>query len=333
MIGLNYSYSPKEWGYYLEGESVKLDLEFPNTCLFLDSWLFGDEPAILSNGNIFTFPSWDKSDAPGDVAIVPQLNINMPEVDSIDRSGDSVEYNGSEDWEIFFEDDGRIYLISKNVVSNPKLKLGKFLSLESKVNELYPLDESKGISYLSDYLKDNNRFPAAEHWLGKYIQSGFGSSEENMAWTLLLLDKNIWCYEGSEFFDKDSADWVIGSPTIEMLYDSLNTRDFGEDYSNKTKIKTTTYFVKNAFGYHCGGQYHPEDVTIDSVWNHGDSYYLSSPSNNSEEWVLDVASSGEHIYHDSPSYRNKLRPVVCLKENVKLQENMNGETNWVIVAE
>ena len=140
----------------------------------------------------------------------------------------------------------------------------------------------------------------------------------------------------SSFVKSSYADYATGGPSVEMWVDSWNKRHGSEKqlyYSNKEKNNSTS-------GYYIGTNTEPTTTYVSGLNNSdplyfphkentGDfdndktdeycyGYWLASPSALGSDYVMYVGSIGNasRDNYNSPAYG--VRPVVCLKSDVKL---------------
>ena len=172
-----------------------------------------------------------------DTIVYAHYGPNVATVDEVGDGTETVYYNGSVNWEKFFVDNGRTYLIYKGAnayesLNAPIIDSKNWSKIYSSKNTYYPTttggttDEIH--THLTDYLvktADSNRFKPATQagWLEKYM-TWLGDGTENfsdagnMAFTLFMLDQNVWKYgivtpgdsptSTTDYYDSSVADWV-----------------------------------------------------------------------------------------------------------------------------
>lgn len=173
----------------------------------------------------------------------------------------------------------------------------------------------------------------------KYFVSYTGVGYNNMKSVASMLDTNIW----STYMDSTTngnAQYVIGGPTIEMLFKSYNQThgtDFGAKAPNATGYQITRTQTANT------GWADAIDSMLSTnanepaglnnnlkklyvVSNTGaDAYWLASPSakvdwGNYCGYVMKISYNG-NVDFSSYNYNTiGFRPIVCLKSNVQLVE-------------
>ena len=138
-----------------------------------------------------------------------------------------------------------------------------------------------------------------------------------------MLDTNIWSVYAGE-----SAEFAIASPTIELFLNSYNDK-YGVNY--KAESDELGYRISKN-----GGE--TWDASMIQLFNPSDNLYITSNSNNiSSLWLASPSCiSGNYLmrlyegisngisYDSHDSTVQGFRPVVCLKNNVYLEEQENG---------
>ena len=175
------------------------------------------------------------------------------------------------------------------------------------------------------------------------------ASNPNMQAVTWLLNTSNWnsLKTGASLADK--VNYVVGAPSVEMMFDSYNTKYGLKDKAmNKGTLTADTEKAKlfyqypttinsNNYGYEVGpsnsssaknGYYIrtsdysvKTDATIDSMYYPGDNqwYWLASPSAGSAYYVLHViCNNGGIVTADSYS-STAFCPLVSLKSTVSLQ--------------
>ena len=134
-----------------------------------------------------------------------------------------------------------------------------------------------------------------------------------------LSDTNIW-----KSFAGEKAEYAIGGPNIELFLNSYNKK-YGTSYLTQ---------ATNTYGYSVGnGVIEKFSLTLS---NKGDSLYTVPDDLKAYGyWLFSTTASDYNcLYHSSSngSVYNLVytvnyigfRPTVCLKSDVKLQDNGNG---------
>ena len=262
-----------------------------------------------------------------------------PDVATVAEVGDgtsTVYYKGSGNWEVFFKDNGRTYLIYKGAnayasENAPIINSKNWTTVYNNKNSYYPTTTggttNETHTHLTDYLSDTTRFPAVTNWLTEYTgwmtQSTSNVSDaENMAFTLFMLDQNVWKYgtltpggnpTATAYYDENYADWVIGGPTMEMMVATANT---GRNQSYSCS-------VSQANGYSVSGINSSNSLPAGTLWNHTSGsnyhyYWLASPHYDSGYYAWILFGTNSTVNYDNSGNSSGFRPVVCLKSGVTL---------------
>ena len=151
----------------------------------------------------------------------------------------------------------------------------------------------------------------------------FTSNYNNMKATAYLLDTDAWSIYAGE-----KAEYAIGGPTIELIINSYNEK-YGTNYNAAADNKYGYAISEN------GGLSYELSIRR-LLYGAGLPYYVSSLNNATGMWISSPAYEGNGndlfvMYFDGSIYcgaideRNYgLRPVVCLKSDVKLEKNSDG---------
>lgn len=310
----------------------------------------------------YTFSKWlnvsDNSDADEALGTVnSNLSVyasftqhsNIPTVD-ISKMGDSVQYgNDTTNWEVFFEDDDNIYLIYKTSVSDPITGVTGYGSkswnairdtsnintFDNGTHKVYP--NSTDVHYSSYLNNETGRFPAAQKWMSKYLEylntNSTFSDNDNMLGTLFMLDTDVWQYgtltgdhtSKTSYYNSSLAEYVIGSPTLEMITITRNSDD--------SRSKNYTCPVTSVTGYASNATV-SGDMPSETTWNHSSgstyqNYWLASPHhlNKPNTWYA-FGYSG-YLISKQCGETFGFRPVVCLKSSIKLVDNTSNGTKWI----
>ena len=201
-------------------------------------------------------------------------------------------------WEIFYADESNVYLITRDSYDRQ--------ILNDKI------DGYNGTSDFDGSEEFKTKFPAVQAgWLYKtYIPSNEGkgtlnysSNYDNMKATEYLLDSTVW---NEKYLDSEKAEWAIGGPTLELMVKSFN-----KYYSKNIEIVTP-----EGYGYYYTIQGGIEENT---VYNRGESYLLACQSAESDLSIRIMYSMYKRIGAGGINKNECIRPVVCLKSNVKLK--------------
>ena len=253
--------------------------------------------------------------------------------------GKSVNYtsaNGVTGWKIFYADSSNIYLIADDYVNVAKLPRGTDTSGKSVGNAPANTDSSYPKAAPFDNIMDAYSTGAARITTDtiKNLNSSFFARSDsskntnyNMRAVAYMLDTTAW----STFKDSNGkADYVIGGPTLEMLFKSYNQKHPGKNYEAK---------ATSAIGYQLrvnGGTWKNNTDSSSNYLDSNDSLYvlpsskganamwLASPSANATNRVVYVNCYGNVSYDNYDGDYHGFRPLVCLKSNVQLLESGDG---------
>ena len=237
------------------------------------------------------------------------------EVDYKPKNGANVK------WKIFYADTEHIYLIADDYISStyaPKGKGGTSIT----ANSTYKLSFG---SVISDYSGSSNITNSlVKPWLS-YLNSSYGrnSTYTNMKAVAYMLDTNVW----STYTDSEGkAEYAIGGPTLDLFSASYNQK-----YPNKQiqyQADSTGYQVKwstdGSYSYSISGLPTNDSLYVISSTRKAQGMWLASPSASNGDYVMYVSYDG-YVYYSS--YNNNypgLRPLVCLKSDVRLLQQSDG---------
>lgn len=246
--------------------------------------------------------------------------------------GDKINYsaNGIDDWKIFYNDGENIFIITSSLIPNSKVQ--DSIGLESRrsqylgnYNVIWDSDSPEFTKYSG--ANSINKDLAKKYQL-EWIDRHSEDTNLNMNVIASLFDTNNW----SAFVDSNYAESAIGSPTLEMFVKSWN-----EKYPNRK-----LYYSDGEYGYYIGEQENPttngiyniEELEQDKLYNivpeqfsdDGMGFTLASPGAKGKDRVCSVGKS-KVSFRDPFSSYDGVRPIVCLKSDVKLK-NENGV--WII---
>ena len=191
---------------------------------------------------------------------------------------------------------------------------------------------------------DNVKIKALNPSLYKDGVTSPTASQENMKAVTWLLNTSNWnsLKTGASLADK--VNYVVGAPSVEMMFDSYNTKyglkdkaiNIGELTADTERAKLVYQYTSGDVGYKVGPchdngteyDYYTSDysvktdATIDSMYYPGNSqyYWLASPSAYGPSRVLFVLCYGGGIvYRDNYSANLAFCPLVSLKSTVSLE--------------
>ncbi len=176
------------------------------------------------------------------------------------------------------------------------------------------------------------------------------ASNPNMKAVTWLLNTSNWNSLKTGAGLADKVNYVVGAPSVEMMFDSYNTKyGLTGETPDTSALSASTDRVKlfyqypttidsNNYGYAVGPckdssnekKYYyytsdysvKTDATIDSMYYPGDNqyYWLASPSAHGTSFVLYVDSNGGgYVYNYNYGGNGAFCPLVSLKSTVSLQ--------------
>ena len=244
------------------------------------------------------------------------------------ESNDAIETTAPGKWMIFNIDDKNIYLIASDYITEvPYGKSGTNKPIGSG-------GSPRGVRFtniLNDYPGGSAEITDSKIQAlnDSYFSQNFTSAGNNMKAVAYMLDTTAW----SGFKEEGVAEYAIGGPTIELLFEAYNKAHPDEEYPNgKYKARAesnlgyeiSTDGGKN-WGTSTGSNYldsNDRTFVINSI-NNASAMWLASPSNyDMYNNVLYIWNYGkvEGVYSNA----NGLRPVVCLESKIELKKT---ETN------
>ena len=128
-----------------------------------------------------------------------------------------------------------------------------------------------------------------------------------------MMDTNVW----SAYYAGKTAEYAMGGPTIEMFCASYNNTHSNNILECNVineygyKISKNTGFVADEYnGIYINQQY---DNKADGMW-------IASPASNENESLFYIYDALEGIFiGDYDIGEAGIRPIVCLKQDVKLE--------------
>ena len=253
--------------------------------------------------------------------------------------GKSVNYtsaNGVTGWKIFYADTNNIYLIADDYVDVAKLPKGTNEAGQPVGSAPVNTNGSCPKAAPFDNIMDAYSTGAARITTDtiKNLNSSFfarsdasTNTNDNMKAVAYMLDTTAW----STFKDSNGkADYVIGGPTLEMLFKSYNQKHPGKNYEAQATSATGYKLRVN------GGTWKNNTDSSSDYLDSNDSLYvlpiskganamwLASPSAITPNYVMYVSCGGDVAYDYYNYNYYGFRPLVCLKSNVQLQESGDG---------
>ena len=191
---------------------------------------------------------------------------------------------------------------------------------------------------------DNVKIKALNPSLYKTGVTSPVASNYNMKAVTFLTNTSNWnsLKTGASLVDK--VNYVVGAPSVEMMFDSYNTKyglkdktiNTGELTADTERAKLVYQYTSGDVGYKVGPCHYngteydyrtsdysvKTDATIDSMYYPGSKqyYWLASPSDSGTGYVLYVNfNSGGIVSNNGSNFTNAFCPLVSLKSTVSLQ--------------
>lgn len=255
---------------------------------------------------------------------ISTLNLNALEI----KNNASIYYgkkvnnytapNGYSGWQIFHSDGVNIYLIADTYLASsllPTTKSGYKLShlSTSSYSKTYNLfDVTKDYSGTSDITDE--RIKALN---SKMTATKAGYCGKALAY---VLDIEIW----NKKFKADNADYAIGGPTLELLFDSYNQK-YKTNYETIASDKISYRIRKTSSS--------TWSSNISDLIDDNDSQYTIKGSTSAEKMYIptlvygDSGSTQLYSLDNSGNIRGEtvvgtvtgFRPIVCLNSSVELE--------------
>ena len=217
-------------------------------------------------------------------------------------------------------------------------KNGVYLKADCTSNN-YALEEDTTVS-----TADNVKIKALNPSLYKDGVTSPSASNENMKEVTFLTNTNNWNSLKTGASIADKVNYVVGAPSVEMMFDSYNTKyglkdkaiNIEELTADTERAKLVYQYTSGDVGYKVGPchdkgteyDYYTSDysvktdATIDSMYYPGSNqyYWLASPSADNTSRVLFVNySNGGSVANDYYDSSIAFCPLVSLKSTVSLQ--------------
>ena len=252
------------------------------------------------------------------------------------------------DWRIYYagkvgnESEEHIYLISSNYITVESIPASKNNHTLTKGS--YPYSAYFPDNVLNDYPNGSDDVAEEIRYLnGQYYEyltyNNTKSTNNNMKAVAYMCDTSVW-----NIFKTDKAEFVIGSPTIELLFKSYNKK-YGTNYlagsleSNETSkdsegnpvesVNKTGYRISNNGGDSWTSAYSYGMITKDTTYIFGQGntrgIWLASPASGASIWnIMKIDSNGQVDFDGYGGTQQGFRPIVCLKPDVQLEKVEDG---------
>ena len=251
--------------------------------------------------------------------------------DVIGKDIEGYEAEGVTDWKIFYagtmpgETEPHIYLISSDYIPYEVIPNSTAGNKPDKGDSSYPR-AAYFTSILNDYEGSASITDSRIKGLNNsyFNDNSFTSTNNNMKSVAYMLDTKAW-----SGFATEKADYAIGGPTVELLFKSYNQK-YGTNYIAEAISNTGYHISKDG-----GSSWNDEDEYMFSISDR--TYVISETSNANAMWIASPCEKDNETlmrieYYGAiyTAYYNKtylgFRPLVCLKSDVKLEENGSGYT-------
>ena len=240
-------------------------------------------------------------------------------------------------WKIFYADNSNIYLIADNYVERANLP-NSTDGTTATANK--PNDGNSSYAraaYFSNILGDytagssritENKLKALNN--DYFNKKGYTSANNNMKSVAYMMDTTAW---NSKFRDTSKAEYVVGGPTVELLFKSYNEKykTAYESQAVESSDKSNTgYQIRKTSSDSWSNYVNSILKTSDSLYvitkqTDAYAYWLASPSADDANLVMDVNYNGAVSINYYNNYINGFRPLVCLKSDVTLEKVSDTE--------
>lgn len=236
--------------------------------------------------------------------------------------GYECENNGVQKWRIFYADNSNIYLIADDYISYDKAPNGKNGTPVTKGDSDYQISFNNVINDYSEgakYIKENSK---GIKWLNQYLEKYEENTNENIKATAYMMDTNIWStYAGED------AEYAIGGPTLEMYCESYKDTHQSK-YLECGNINSNGYQIRwygGSWDYGQNGVANDyNEIYIKPNTSKTTSMWIASPSDYSKDFIMNVDYNGDLGTNEYSHNLQGLRPIVCLKSEIKLEKQPDG---------
>ena len=235
--------------------------------------------------------------------------------------GYTCQNQGVSKWRIFYADESNIYLIADDYISYQYAPDGKG-GRKIYRNTDYKLSFNNVISDYSEgssWIKTNSK---GAKWLSQYLNT-YASTYNNIKAVAYMMDTNVW----SGYVGED-AEYAMGGPTLEM---------FCESYKDTHQNRYIECKASSNIGYQIRWNDGTYDTSVEGLTQNDFNgiyikldtgkaigMWLASPSANDTSYIVYAHYNGNLYSNDYFRNNPGLRPLVCLKTEVKLEDNGNG---------
>ena len=241
-------------------------------------------------------------------------------------TGYTCKGTGVEAWRIFYADNENIYLIADDYISINDAPKGKNeSSLFGYGDYMLGFNNVYKDYSGSSWILENSK---AKKWLNKYFNytADGGTTYPNKTSTNINIRAVAYMMDTSDsvwgkWANADLAEYAIGGPTIEMYVASC------KDSHPESRIScdltgTNGYTYTNQFGVISNGENNEiygkvSNKNVSAMW-------LASPLSDNDSYIVWAQNNGQLNGHSYDSGRG-LRPIVCLKSEVRLEKVKDEE--------
>ena len=235
-------------------------------------------------------------------------------------------------WKIFYADNSNIYLIADNYVERANLP-NSTNGTTATANK--PNDGNSSYArtaYFSNILEDykdgssritENKLKALNN--DYFNTKGYTSENSNMKSVAYMMDTTAW---NSKFRDTSKAEYVVGGPTVELLFKSYNEK-YKTAYESQAS-SATGYQIRKTSSDSWSNYVNSMLKTSDSLYvitkqTDALAYWLASPSASDASGVMIVSYYGGVSTYNYDYSNGGFRPLVCLKSDVTLEKVSDTE--------
>ena len=246
-------------------------------------------------------------------------------------------------WQIFMADDTNIYLIASNYITkqytgtknsvgfdydekNYTMATATKMWFTNIRNQYNANSTTTDIPNILSKLDKQNIY---HKWMNTPANQTKNYGNEKAVAS--ILDVDVW----SGYMDSTYAKYTIGGPTLEMFCKAYN--DTRTSATNLLEAKETN---NNGYRIEKGDEEAALSIgrlktgainnTVNNIYfkssTEGQIYWLASSSDYSRSRLFCVHTGGDIIAYDYNNTSIGFRPLACLKSNVHLVKNSDGET-------
>ena len=256
-------------------------------------------------------------------------------------------------WQIFYADDENIYLIADDYIEYNYAPIKKVDETEYMVNKMTDNEKNYQLAFTDIINAYNGITDITDSRIKKWLRLIEECTEEyvqdsgQLKALAYLLDISIW----NEKYKNDYADYTIGGPTIELFNASYNVIHPQKYIEEQIKLlakrssgslsigreRGNGYILKwNTDSDYSTGYLSDLDTTeynnlyVINTNSKAEAYRIASPYYSWSICLTEVQYNGTIYGSDYRSQQKVyggcntgMRPIICLKANIKLSENNN----------